>query len=91
MAQLIINVPDAVLPRVLNGFSTFNNYSPTIPDLTDPLGQRTLPNPETKAQFCKRKIIEYIMESVRTAEVRAASEISARNASTSVDSDINLT
>ena len=81
MAQITINIPDAIAPRVLNGFATHYGYQPTI---------NGEPNPQTKAQFAKAKLIEIIKAAVRATEVQDASNAAATTAGGSVDSDIVL-
>lgn len=89
MAQLVITIPNSILARVVDGFAGANNYSSTIPNPSGPLGS-TLPNPESKVDFCKRKLLEFIKESVRSYEIRQASSTASMNASVSVDTDITL-
>lgn len=80
--KIIIDVPDAQAQRVLNGFCADRGYQPTLPDDT--------PNPETKAQFVKRLLIQYIKNSVRMNEIQAASEAAIVLATAKVDAEINL-
>lgn len=82
MAQITITIPDGIAPRVLQGFTNHYGYSPTL-DNGDP-------NPETRAQFAKRKLIEIVKEAVRQQEMEAARNTAATTASTSVDTDIVL-
>jgi len=81
MANITITIPDAIASRVLNGFARRYGYAPTID------GE---PNPETKAQFAKRKLIELIKQAVREAEVQEASNAAATTAAQSADTDIQL-
>lgn len=82
MTTVTINIPDNITTRVLNGFAKRYNYSPTL--------ENGDPNPETKAQFCKRKIVELIKQAVREAEVEDASNTAATTAGSSADTDIQL-
>jgi len=82
MAQITITIPDAIAPRVLNGFAKRYNYPITLEDGS--------PNPETKAQFAKRKVVEYIKHAVREAEIEQARNDAATTAGASVDTDIQL-
>lgn len=82
MAQITINIPDAIQERVLNGFAKHYNYSPTL--------ENGDPNPETKAQFAKRKLIEFIKLAVKDAEVQDARNTAATTASQSVEIDISI-
>jgi hypothetical protein len=56
MATITITIPDSKAPEVLNRYSKMTGYK----DLID--GQ---PNPESKAQFSKRRIVEHIKETIR--------------------------
>lgn len=82
MAQIVINIPDPVAPRVLNGFSSHYGYQATLDNGS--------PNPETKGQFAKRKLMEIIKHAVREAEMETARNVAATTAGTSVDNDIIL-
>lgn len=82
MASINITIPDPIAPRVLNGFAKYYGYSPTL--------ENGDPNPETKAQFAKRKLIEIIKAAVKRAEVEDATNAAATTAGTSADTDIVL-
>lgn len=82
MASITITIPDAIAPRVLSGFCKRYNYLPTLTDGS--------PNPETKAQFAKRKIIDFIKLAVRESEIQDASDAASRTAGISADNDIVL-
>lgn len=82
MAQITITIPDAIAVRVLNGFAKRFNYSPIL--------ENGSPNPETKAQFAKRKLIELIKQAVREAEIQDATNAAATQAAADVDTNINL-
>lgn len=82
MAQITINIPDNIATRVLNGFAYRFSYSPILEDGS--------PNPETKAQFAKRKLIEHVKQAVREAEIEQAKNAAGTTAGQSVDNDIVL-
>lgn len=82
MAQIVINIPDPVAPRVLLGFSSRYGYQATLDNGS--------PNPETRAQFAKRKLMELIKQAVREAEMETARNVAATTAAASVDNDIVL-
>jgi len=82
MAQITITIPPAVTNRVIDGFAKRYNYSPTLEDGSA--------NPETKTQFAKRKLMEYIKQAVREAEIQDATNTAATSAAASVDTDIIL-
>lgn len=81
MATITINIPDAVLQRVLDGYAHTHGYQPTLENGTT----------ETKAQFARRKIIEHIKSSVRKAEVEQAYNNAVTEAAQKAESEINLT
>jgi len=82
MTQITINIPDAVAPRVINGFAKRYNYATTLEDGSA--------NPETKTQFAKRKILEFVKRAVREAEIEQARNEAADAAGAGVDTDIQL-
>jgi hypothetical protein len=82
MTTITITIPAAITDRVINGFAKRYNYPPTLEDGTA--------NPETKAQFAKRKVIEFIKQAVREAEIQDATNAAATQAGTSADTDIQL-
>jgi len=82
MAIITITIPDPIANRVLNGFAKRYNYSPTL--------ENGDPNPETKAQFAKRKVIEFIKQAVREAEIQEAANAAATAAGQTADTDIQL-
>ena len=78
MAQLTINIPDQVAQNVMDAYAlrfgrpefTANpGFNPNQEESeTNP---RVIPNPETKAQFAKRMVIEQIKHVYNTAKLRA--------------------
>ncbi|MCI0550615.1 MAG: hypothetical protein L0287_06650 [Anaerolineae bacterium] len=82
MAQMVINIPDGVANRVVNGLCKRYNYSDTL--------EHGEPNPETKAQFAKRKVVEFIKRAVRDVEIESASKAAGDAAGASADIDIVL-
>jgi hypothetical protein len=82
MATLTINIPDAVATRVTNGIAKRFNYKATFEDGT--------PNPETKAQFARRKVIEFMKRAVKEAEVGTATDAAAEMAGSAVETEIVL-
>ncbi len=83
MTTITINIPDNITNRVINGFAKRYNYSATL--------EGGEPNPETKAQFAKRKVIEFIKQAVREAEIHEASNAAATTAGNSADTEIIIT
>lgn len=77
MAQIVLNIPDAILPRVVNAL-TFD-YQPILEDGT--------PNPQTRNQYAKQVIINFIKNRIRQLEQNAT----IRNLSDSINNDITIT
>lgn len=68
-----LTVPDADRSRVLDAFAVRYGYQNDIPDGSG----GTMPNPETRGQFAKRMVSDYIRQVVREAEVDGASRAAA--------------
>lgn len=71
MAQITIDVPNAVLARVLDAFAKMYGRPETIPDPANPTGPQ-IPNPQTKAQFAKMKLADFIKDVVKGHEAQKA-------------------
>jgi hypothetical protein len=82
MATLTINFPDAIAPRVINGICKRFNYKATFEDGT--------PNPESKQQFARRKVIEFMKRAVREAEIETATDAAEATAAQAVETEIVL-
>lgn len=79
MASITLTIPDSEAARVLDGFAAYHRYEATVdnPDY-DPKAEGsspTIPNPETKIQFAKKMIIEFIKGSVAAEEEKAALKV----------------
>lgn len=72
MANITLTIPDAQLARVVSAFSIAYGYQDTIPGATpaDP----PVPNPETRAQFMRRHIMEFVRNTVQAVEANVAAE-----------------
>lgn len=77
MATLSIDIPAGQTNRVLDGVALYHGYQATI-------GEN--PNPESKAAFAKRMVIEEVKKWVRTSEQATA----AKTAAESVNSGVTL-
>lgn len=84
---LSISIPDAVAPRVIDGFTGQHGYQETV---TDAEGNE-VPNPQTKAQFAKQTIGEFVKNSVMAYEANQAVDTARTSAIDSVETDIILT
>lgn len=87
MASLTLTFPDAIAQRVLNSFCTIRGYSDTVPNPEDP-GGPWIPNPETKAQFAKRQLKEFVLQELTRYEVGVAVAAASTAAGEAVEEDI---
>lgn len=62
MAQIILNIPDALVNRVIAGMYGLHSYQATIQNPDNP--DEMIPNPESKADFVKRIIKKKIKRDV---------------------------
>jgi len=80
---LSINIPDAIDTELVKEFCATHGYMAKLEDGSD--------NPDTPKQFMKKKVIEYLKEPLRAIRIgRAMAQVRAA-ASTTVDSEINIT
>lgn len=80
MAQIILNIPDAIAVRVLNAFCDNLGYNGVNEDGA----------PESKQQFAKRMLIKFIKDNVRSRETLNAAATASLSAQQDVDANINL-
>ena len=76
--KITIDIPDNVASRVVDGFAYDHQYQDkiTVQSLQGEQSvEETKNNPETKEEFLKRRLIEYIKSCVRTGETRKREEI----------------
>lgn len=88
MASRTFTIPDAILPRVINGVAYANGYLDNIPNPSNPA--QTIPNPETKAEFFLRRTREYWKECVKAYETKLAIETARATIESTVNQDISL-
>jgi hypothetical protein len=88
MAIITITIPTVIDSRVINSYCRAHGYQANIPDPVIP--GATIPNPETRPAFAKRKIIEHIKDSVKLVEIDDATQAARKSASDAVDRDITL-
>ena len=68
MAQIVLTVNDAQLARLADAVARRQGYRDTIQDSVDPT--KTIPNPETKAQFIRRWVINMLKNEVVLDELQ---------------------
>lgn len=71
-----ISIPDDQRSRVLDAFSARYGYTSEVPDGNGGM----IPNPETRGQFAKRMLSDYVKTVVREAEIDSASRTAAASA-----------
>src|SRR5687767_13052504 len=64
MPELTVNIPPGVAARVLNAVAFLNGYSATLPDGSA--------NPQTKAQFVRAHVAQYLKNCTKTYEAEVA-------------------
>ena len=84
MASITLTIPDAIVQRVLTGFCSTHGYAAQIPSKDN--AAILIDNPETKAEFIKRCLLNYIKTSVREYEEAVAK----REAAAKSDVEIGL-
>ena len=72
MATISITIPDEALERVIDGIAGQYGYEATFPDPEN--SRKRIPNPETKAKFCKRMAAKWAKEAVKSWEQRTAAD-----------------
>lgn len=73
--------------RIQDAFAAQYGYQATIPDGSG----GTIPNPESKNQFTKRKIAEYVKDVVKGHEANLAADAARATAAASVESGVIIT
>ena len=68
MAQIVLTINDAQLTRLAEAVARRQGYRETIQDSVDPT--KTIPNPETKAQFVRRWVITMLKNEVVLDELQ---------------------
>lgn len=70
MVNITITIPDELIDNLIEAFCYWYNYQEIIHDVD--LGD--IPNPETKAQFTKRMVKEYVRDIYRRAKLKQHAE-----------------
>ena len=82
-AELCITIPEEHKNRIVNSLG----YKEEIRNL---VGEGKIPNPESKIQFMKRMIIEFLKNNVKSIEANRDVNIARKNAIEKVDSEIEI-
>jgi len=86
MAQIVIEIPDAKAQEALLRISTALDYEENIYD--DDTAS-IIPNPETRAQFVKRRIVDHLKSLARTG-YRIAGQQTLEDQSTQSTEELNI-
>lgn len=89
MAQIVLTIPDPVLPRMIQGLSEYYGYQPTLKDPSDIT--KTIPNPETRAQFAKRMLIFHIKKTMIQAEGGPAATTARETVTNDILTNVSIT
>lgn len=84
--DITITIPDNMVTRVIDGVAGQNNYQETVQDDDG----YEIPNPETKGQFVKRMVRQYLKENVKAWEANQAASSARIAAIAAVEADIQL-
>ena len=85
MASITLTIPDPIAVRVLNGFAYSTGYQDTV--FVDGVEE---PNPESKINYSKRILGEWIKKQVVAYEVSAAVSTAASNTRATSESEITI-
>lgn len=86
MAQVVIDVPNAVAQRVLDAVCYLNGYTDQVSD-----GQGGLvSNPVTKAQFAKQQAAKWLKDNVVAYEANIAANTARDTAIAKANSEVIL-
>ena len=84
--QVCVDAPAAQRTRILDAFTAAYNYQPTVRNAQGV----DIPNPQTRAQFMKQKLAEYVRETVKTYEATAAADTARTAAAKKVDDETGI-
>lgn len=86
--DITITIPTDKKDRILDGLCYQNAYQDNIPDPENE-GQ-TIPNPESKAVYAKRMVMQYIKNNVIAYEATRDIEVAKKAAIDKASADISL-
>ncbi len=78
MATISIDIPNAIATEVLQNFTNGTGYQATITDA----GGLPIPNPETRVQYAKRMLLEFLKRTAQQQRRNEVVRIAAENAAT---------
>ena len=81
MATISTTIPDEYLPRVIEALAGNYGYETNIKDAEG----NTIPNPETKAQFAKRMMAQWVKQNISAWESNEAAQVARTAAIANVE------
>lgn len=81
MAEIKLTVPDGSITRIINAFAGEFGYQAQVDDGAGNL----IPNPQTKAQFTKAKVTEYVKQVTRNYEGNIAAGVARQEKVIEID------
>lgn len=87
MASFNFTIADDDVSRVVDGFAYQYKYQDNIDDPENP--GFTIPNPESKTAHAKRRVREFITQTVKAAESKQAAEAARATALNAANPDVN--
>jgi hypothetical protein len=88
MANFGVEIPDNQVSRVIEGLAEAYGYTDQV---TDPGTGELVNNPQTKEDFAKQAVINFIRNAVATVEANRASEAARQKAVDSVHNSLDIT
>jgi hypothetical protein len=82
MATISFNIPDPVMPRVVDALCGAYNYRDTLPG--------GAPNPLTRQQFAREQVRLFIQAAVRAWEARLAGDAAAQAAQDKAIAEVSI-
>lgn len=88
--KITLTIPDGHANRVIEAVAKSCNYNDMVPDLSKrPPPQ--MPNPESKTDFMRRQIVEWLMSHVERVEAERDAEAARKAAKDKIKSEVVIT
>ncbi len=89
MATIPITIPDPIVARANNLLGRKWGYRDEVPDPADP--ETLIPNPESKGDFNKRKIVEWVKSEAVAQEVHEAGQTAQATQQATSETELDIT
>jgi hypothetical protein len=87
MATISFNIPDTLIPEVIEAFGAQYSYQAQIPDPNNP--QQLLTNPEDAAAFARRMFVQFGKDVVKAHAVKLAAAQAVADATAAAQARID--